>query len=83
VKNDGTYFSNYPVEFLRVDNTWRISSQRNTSPNGGKMLIKIHGKFIKMENEKISICMYVSESEYLEHPILLPFDWSLNEVFSC
>lgn len=51
-----------------MDNTWRISSQRNIAPKGSEIL-KIHDKFIKIENDTISTYMYVSESEYFEHPV--------------
>lgn len=77
VKNDEAIFFKLSLEFLRIDNTWRRSFQRNTAPKEVKYWLKIHDKFIKIENEKISTYMYISESEY-------SFGlWSLNDGFGC
>lgn len=65
-KNDENIFFKLSLESLRIDSTWGISSREIQPHKGVKYWFKIYDKLIKIENEKISTYMYVSESQYFE-----------------
>lgn len=67
VKNDEAIVFKLSLGFLKINNTWRIRLPRNRAPKGSKILIK--NSWCIYENEKISTDRYVTEAEYLEHPV--------------